>query len=72
MKILKLFGHLIVIMLLTVFTQVGGIIWILSLLVSIKLKKKKRYVFPFLHIVFNLFLIPPIAKHFGREQLPVL
>lgn len=71
MWFLKLFGHLIVIILLTTLTQVGGLIWILALWVSIKLKKKKRYVFPILYLIFNILIIPPIAKQFGKEQLPV-
>lgn len=71
MWFLKLFGHLIIIILLTVITQVGGIIWILGLWVSIKLKKKRRYVFPALYLIFNILIIPPIAKQFGRELLPI-
>lgn len=71
MKFLKFFGHLTIILILTVFTQIGGLIWMLALLISIKLKKKKRFIFPILYLVFNVFIIPPIAKSFGREQLPI-
>mgnify|MGYP001071810172 CR=1 FL=1 len=69
---IKLLGHLIIIILLTVFTQIGGLIWIFALLLSVKLKKKKRYIFPVLYLIFNILIVPPIAKQFGREQLPVL
>ncbi|MDB9755214.1 hypothetical protein OAB20_02855 [Winogradskyella sp.] len=72
MKLLKLIGHIFIITLLTVVTQVGGLIWIVTLLISHKLKKKKRLVFPSLYLVFNLIIVPPIASYFGREQLPVL
>ena len=71
MKFLKLFGHLIIILILTVLTQIGGLVWLLAILISIKLKKKKRFVFPILYLAFNILIIPPIAKNFGREQLPV-
>lgn len=71
MKVIKLFGHLLIILLLTVLTQIGGLVWVLALLISVKLKKKKRYVFIFLYLLFNLFIIPPAAKYFGREKLPV-
>ena len=71
MKFLKLFGHLIIILFLTVLTQVGGLIWIITLWGSYKFKKRKRYLFPLLYLLFNLLLIPPIAKVFGREKLPL-
>ncbi|WP_034043414.1 hypothetical protein [Wocania ichthyoenteri] len=71
MKFLKLFGHLTIILILTVLTQVGGLVWLLALFISIKLKKKKRFTFPILYLVFNVLIIPPIAKPFGREQLPI-
>ena len=72
MRFLKLFGHLFFIVFLTILTQVGGIIWMLSILLSKKFKKQKRIVFPLLYLLFNLIIIPPIAKVFGREPLPVI
>ncbi|MEP5338426.1 MAG: hypothetical protein ABJL44_06505 [Algibacter sp.] len=71
MKLLKITGHLLFILLLTALTQVGGLIWVVSILISYKTKKRKRIVFPLLYLAFNLFIIPPIAKTFGREPLPV-
>ncbi len=71
MRFLKLFGHLIIISFLTILTQIGGLIWLLASLISLKLKKKNRLVFPILYLIFNILIIPPIAKSFGREQLPV-
>lgn len=71
MKFIKLFGHLLIISILTVLTQVGGFVWLLTLFFSFKFKKKKRFVFPTLYLVFNLLIVPPIAKYFGREPLPV-
>ncbi|MDY7396487.1 hypothetical protein UMM65_14645 [Aureibaculum sp. 2210JD6-5] len=70
MKFLKIIFHIVFIILLTILTQVGGLIWILTLIISAKLKWKKAYLFFGLYFVFNLILIPPIAKAFGREKLP--
>lgn len=71
MKFLKLLGHLFIIIFLTALTQVGGFIWIITLLIYYKTKKRKRVVFPLLYLVFNIFIIPIIAKPLGREALPV-
>lgn len=70
MRILKIIGHLLIIAFLSVLTQVGGLIWLLAILISLKFKKKKRFVFTALYLLFNLIIIPPIAKVFGRERLP--
>ncbi|MFC0604737.1 hypothetical protein [Winogradskyella pulchriflava] len=70
MKVLKLLGHISIAILLTFLTQVGGIIWILSVLISVRTNKNKRYIFPLLYLTFNLLLIPPIASLLGRTQLP--
>ncbi|WP_299336016.1 hypothetical protein [uncultured Psychroserpens sp.] len=71
MRILKLFGHILIVLILTTLTQVGGVIWLVSVLISNRLKKKKRFVFPILYLTFNLLIIPPVASYFGRERLPV-
>ncbi|WP_299115291.1 hypothetical protein [uncultured Winogradskyella sp.] len=71
MRLLKLFGHILFIILLTAATQVGGIIWLLTLIICKKFECKKRFVFPVLYLAFNLLIIPPIAKFFGREKLPI-
>lgn len=71
MKILNPIGHLIIILLLTAITQVGGLIWVLTCLFCFLLKKKKRFIFPMLYIICNVFIVPPIAKSLGREPLPV-
>ncbi|WP_296379488.1 hypothetical protein [Winogradskyella sp.] len=71
MKLIKLFGHILFIVILSVVTQIGGLIWLIAVLISIKIKKQKRIVFPLLYLIFNLLLVPPIASFFGRERLPV-
>ncbi len=70
MRFLKLLAHIIAILFLTTLTQVGGIIWLLTILIAKNKDWKKRYVFPIVYLIFNLLLIPPIAKQFGRERLP--
>lgn len=69
MKFLKFLGHLLFIIVLTVFTQIGGLVWILSIIISKKFKK--RYSFFIIYLLFNLIIIPPIAKSFGRVRLPI-
>ena len=71
-RILKVFGHLVFVLFLTALTQIGGLIWLISILISKKLKKRKRLVFPLLYLLCNLVIIPPIATQFGRERLPIL
>jgi len=63
--------HVVIVFLLTLLTQVGGIIWLLALIISKRFVWKKRFVFPLLYLVFNLIIIPPVAKLLGRVQLPV-
>ncbi|WP_412984007.1 hypothetical protein [Pontimicrobium sp. IMCC45349] len=71
MRITKVLLHLCLIIILTVLTQVGGLIWLLALLLSKKYQVKKRFIFPILYFVFNLIIIPSSAKLLGREQLPI-
>lgn len=71
MRFLKISGHIFIIIFLTLLTQVGGIIWIVSVLLSHRYKKRKRIIFPVLYLLFNVLIIPPMAKQFGRERLPI-
>ena len=72
MKLVKILLHIIWIIFLTIFTQVGGLIWIVTLLFCKAKQWKKRYVFSTLYLISNLLIVPPLAKQFGREQLPIL
>ncbi len=71
MTYLKLFGHLVFVLFLTMLTQIGGLVWILGWIIAYKFKKKKRFVFPILYLTCNLLIVPPIAIFFGRAPLPV-
>ena len=66
MKYLKLLGHLLLILILTLITQVCGVIWVLALILKKKYQFKKRFSLPLIYIVFNLLLVPSVAKIFGR------
>ncbi len=65
--------HLVIIVLLTILTQIGGLIYIITL-VSIRKKeskyKRKRFLFFIVLYVFTTFLIiPNIAPLFGRVKI---
>ena len=72
--------QLIVISLLTVITQIGGIIYLINQPIANRLnrkilKKRNRFFrslasFSLLYLLVTLFLVPPIAKQFGRVPLP--
>ncbi len=74
-KFILIFG------LLTLLTQVGGVIYLLYKPIGIWIRRKvdnlyrrlllKLSVFTLLLLVFSLLIIPPIAKQFGREALPI-
>ncbi|MFK7832971.1 MAG: hypothetical protein AB8B52_06825 [Winogradskyella sp.] len=72
MRFLKWFGHFAIVLFLTGLTQVGGLLWLLAVVLSFKRKKKKRFVFRAVYLLFNLVIIPPVASYFGREKLPWL
>jgi len=81
MKYLKAAGVVIVFLLLTVLTQVGGLIYLISLLISIPFSEKfsrtwskflcKALTFLVLYIMSVFIFIPIAAKPFGRVQLPL-
>lgn len=73
MAFLRFILHLLVIAFLTVLTQVGGIVYLLSVL----LIKRKRYqhrakriaLFVVLYLIATLLVIPQLAPIFGREKI---
>lgn len=73
-RIIKVSIHLIVIMILTILTQVGGIIYLVSLLIA-RLKKLSRdklaLVFSALYLIMTLIVAPSVAPLFGRTALPL-
>lgn len=70
---LKITFHIIIIVLLTIITQVGGIIYVITL-VSVKRKAKlkrlkKAFVFIGLYSIATFIIIPVVAPIFGREKI---
>jgi len=68
--------HLIVIAVLTLTTQIGGIIWCLSLIIKwlfFENKKARYQVFSFfgLYIICTFLLVPFLANLLGRTPLPI-
>jgi hypothetical protein len=68
---LNILRHFIIVLFLTLLTQVGGILWLIAIFIAKQWSWKTRFVFPIVYIVFNLIIIPPTAKLFGRVQLPI-
>lgn len=71
--LLKILRDLITIILLTILTQIGGIVYLLSLLFFRKATTKKRLkrigVFTLLYIITTFAIIPYVAPIFGREPI---
>jgi len=73
---MKSFVHILIISLLTVVTQIGGLLWILNF-GYYKIKKsswsrwKKIFSFSILYIISTFLIVPNIAKLNGRIPLPI-
>ncbi|MCC6411352.1 MAG: hypothetical protein IT270_06815 [Saprospiraceae bacterium] len=70
-------GHAILFLMLTILTQTGGVIWFAALIVKHLIPVRFRFrfsqlaFFGILYSMSTLWLIPPLAKVLGREQLPI-
>jgi len=81
MVVLKLLKHLLIFALLTILTQIGGIVYLLSFYTDtitdqLNSNSYARYTyrlagFVVLYLVISFTVVPPIAKMFGRVPLPV-
>lgn len=72
MRFLKAIFHLLMIIILTLLTQVGGLIYILTL-TQVRTKRKRRIksigAFSGLYLIATFLVIPYIAPIFGREKI---
>jgi hypothetical protein len=72
-RILKFILKIILFILLTAITQIGGIIYLLSLFISHKwnknLKFKTLIIFIGIYLLSTLIIVPEIAPFFGREKV---
>ena len=77
LKILKASMHILIIVFLTLLTQVGGIIWLINfgvfkLLKRTRTAKFRLILFLFAYLFCSIFLVPPLATLNNRYALPVL
>jgi len=70
-KVFKILGWLVVFLLLTVLTQIGGVVLLLSFLIVKQLKFKGKLLVSFtaIYLVSTFFVVPIIASMFGREKV---
>lgn len=72
-NIFKFIFHLLVIVFLTIITQIGGIIYLITVLIikskSSKYRLKRLAFFVLIYLVTTIFFVPIIAPIFGREKI---
>jgi len=70
---LKILLHIIIIAFLTVVTQIGGIIYLIAILLVKKSAEKKRLkrigIFAVLYLLATFLIVPNVAPIFGREKI---
>lgn len=75
--IFKILLHIIWIALLTLLTQIGGLIWLVALAIGKMSRQKWPFhgvtwlVFTLFYFLATLFIVPPLARISGRIPLPV-
>ena len=75
---IKVLLHIIWVAFLTLLTQIGGLIWLLALLLSRVLRARwplrglTWLVFTCLYVLATLFIVPPLARLSGRVPLPAM
>ncbi|MGB1039688.1 MAG: hypothetical protein ACPGVD_02295 [Flavobacteriales bacterium] len=72
-KLLYIIGLLLLFLFLTGLTQIGGIVLLLSLFISRKIKKKIKFktslIFLCSYLLFTFLVVPLLAPFFGREPI---
>ena len=72
-KLIRSFLHVMVIIFLTVTTQIGGMVYLITVLVvnnkKVKYRQKRVALFAIVYLVSNLILVPNLAPLFGREKI---
>ena len=72
-KVSKIFLHLVIFTILTIATQIGGLVYVVLMTVKSRVKINRTIsagLFLGLYLIFSLVLLPFIAPLFGREALP--
>ncbi|MEM9549375.1 MAG: hypothetical protein AAGA77_25610 [Bacteroidota bacterium] len=75
MKFFTILIHLIIVVFLTLVTQIGGVVWCINLAISSLYNKSNKKLFSIasfilLYLLFTFAIIPPMANQFGRTPLP--
>jgi len=72
-KAIQIAGHLFAVILLTVLSQIGGLIYLLCLPIRKRFKSFMNWfgVVAMVYLVFALLIVPMVAPFFGREALPI-
>ncbi len=72
-RVIQLFIHLLLVLILTVLTQIGGFIYLLTLITSLRTPKKVRFqtlgVFMGYYLLFTFIIVPFTAPFLGREKI---
>lgn len=72
-KSIKILGYFCLVAILTIVTQIGGLIWIISILLSYRFKKnkhwKRAFLFLGIYLLATFFVVPLSAPLFGRVPL---
>lgn len=69
-------SHLLIVVILTLLTQVGGLVWLLTLALDVFVQRRRKIrffktgAFATLYITAILVIVPPLARQFGRVPLP--
>ena len=75
MKYVSFLIDFILVVILSILTQIGGLIFLLVKVLSKNIKNKTRLFFPIVFLstysLFTFIIIPPIASSFGRVPLPI-
>lgn len=70
---IKFLLHIFIIALLTIITQIGGVIYLMAILLvkrkSSKYRLKRIALFSLLYLIITLFFVPIFAPIFGREKI---
>lgn len=69
MRFLRFIGHLILILFFTVLTQVGGIIYLVVVILFRKSVAKRWIVFTSIYLLSTFLVVPYLAPVFGREKI---
>lgn len=69
MRFLKLLIVIGIVCILTVLTQIGGLLFFLSFMLFRKSKKRLLMIFTITYLLSSFFIVPLIAPYFGREKI---